>query len=150
MRLVGDASGYVDALTGEGLRVGLAQASAAVGHLDDPAAYERDWTRVTRDYRMLTAGLVTWATSPRDGRSCLSPPTPRALRDGRGAAGALNCGRRPPAATTNGIALPDDGRQGLRSAPVSRTSVLRTTLATQVPLPAMAGQEQPATPVSHP
>ncbi|MBD7980091.1 FAD-dependent monooxygenase [Oerskovia merdavium] len=64
VRLVGDASGYVDALTGEGLRVGLAQASAAVGHLDDPDAYERDWTRVTRDYRVLTSGLVAWATSP--------------------------------------------------------------------------------------
>ncbi|KZM36420.1 3-(3-hydroxy-phenyl)propionate/3-hydroxycinnamic acid hydroxylase [Oerskovia enterophila] len=64
VRLVGDASGYVDALTGEGLRVGLAQASAVVGHLDDPDAYERDWTRVTRDYRVLTSGLVAWATSP--------------------------------------------------------------------------------------
>jgi len=64
VRLVGDASGYVDALTGEGLRVGLAQASAAVGHLDDPEAYERDWSRATRDYRVLTAGLVAWATSP--------------------------------------------------------------------------------------
>ncbi|MFJ2300554.1 NAD(P)/FAD-dependent oxidoreductase [Oerskovia paurometabola] len=64
VRLVGDASGYVDALTGEGLRVGLAQASAAVGHLDDADAYERDWSRVTRDYRVLTSGLVAWATSP--------------------------------------------------------------------------------------
>ncbi|MHA7135302.1 NAD(P)/FAD-dependent oxidoreductase [Oerskovia turbata] len=64
VRLVGDASGYVDALTGEGLRVGLAQASAAVGLLADPDAYEREWARVTRDYRVLTAGLVQWATSP--------------------------------------------------------------------------------------
>lgn len=62
--LVGDASGYVDALTGEGLRVGLAQAAAAVAHLDDPAGYERAWSRVTRDYRVLTSGLVTAATSP--------------------------------------------------------------------------------------
>ncbi|MFD6175596.1 MULTISPECIES: NAD(P)/FAD-dependent oxidoreductase [unclassified Isoptericola] len=64
VRLVGDASGYVDALTGEGLRVGLAQARAAVEHLDDPAAYERRWARVTRDYRLLTAGLVAAAGSP--------------------------------------------------------------------------------------
>src|SRR5699024_2593374 len=35
VRLVGDASGYVDALTGEGLRVGLAQARAAVATLRD-------------------------------------------------------------------------------------------------------------------
>jgi flavin-dependent dehydrogenase len=64
VRLVGDASGYVDALTGEGLRVGLAQARAAVATLDDPAAYERAWRRVTRDYRWLTLGLVAWAMSP--------------------------------------------------------------------------------------
>lgn len=62
--LVGDASGYVDALTGEGLRVGLAQAAAAVAHLDDPAGYERAWDRATRDYRVLTSGLVAAATSP--------------------------------------------------------------------------------------
>nr|WP_202627745.1 NAD(P)/FAD-dependent oxidoreductase [Cellulomonas sp. APG4] len=64
VRLVGDASGYVDALTGEGLRVGLAQAHAAIATLEDASAYEREWRRVTRDYRLLTAGLVTWATSP--------------------------------------------------------------------------------------
>jgi flavin-dependent dehydrogenase len=64
VRLVGDASGYVDALTGEGIRVGLAQADAAVRHLDDADAYERAWRTVTRDYRVLTTGLLTWASSP--------------------------------------------------------------------------------------
>ena len=64
IRLVGDASGYVDALTGEGLRVGFAQAAVAVSHLEDPAAYERAWAAATRDYRILTSGLVAWATSP--------------------------------------------------------------------------------------
>ncbi|MFB7800201.1 NAD(P)/FAD-dependent oxidoreductase [Isoptericola sp. NPDC056134] len=64
VRLVGDASGYVDALTGEGLRVGLAQARVVVEHLEDGAAYERAWARVTRDYRALTTGLVTAARSP--------------------------------------------------------------------------------------
>ena len=64
VRLVGDASGYVDALTGEGLRVGFAQARAAIAHLDDGAAYERAWLAATRDYRVLTSGLVAWATSP--------------------------------------------------------------------------------------
>jgi flavin-dependent dehydrogenase len=64
VRLVGDASGYVDALTGEGLRVGFAQARAAVATLDDPAAYERAWRAATREYRVLTTGLVAWATSP--------------------------------------------------------------------------------------
>ncbi|MBO0610438.1 FAD-dependent monooxygenase [Myceligenerans salitolerans] len=64
VRLVGDASGYVDALTGEGVRVGLAQADAVVRHLDDPVAYERAWHSATRDYRALTSGLLAWASSP--------------------------------------------------------------------------------------
>ncbi|GIG22760.1 oxidoreductase [Cellulomonas chitinilytica] len=69
IRLVGDASGYVDALTGEGLRVGLAQAHAAVVTLGadvarSNAAYERAWTAATRDYRLITAGLVSAAGSP--------------------------------------------------------------------------------------
>lgn len=62
--LVGDASGYVDALTGEGLRLGFAQARAAVAHRDDAAGYERAWTTATRDYRLLTTTLVAAATSP--------------------------------------------------------------------------------------
>lgn len=67
VRLVGDASGYVDALTGEGVRVGLAQAQAAVRHLGDDAAYERAWARATRDHRVLTTGLLAWASSPARG-----------------------------------------------------------------------------------
>lgn len=64
--LIGDASGYVDAITGEGIRVGLAQARAAIGCIatDNPAAYERAWTRATRDFRLLTGGLVAAASSP--------------------------------------------------------------------------------------
>jgi flavin-dependent dehydrogenase len=64
--LVGDASGYVDALTGEGLRVGFAQARSAVGALaaGAPASYEREWGRVTRDFRLLTSTLVAAASSP--------------------------------------------------------------------------------------
>ncbi len=58
--LVGDAAGYVDALTGEGIRTGLACAESAVaavaaGH---PEAYEADWRRLTRSYRLLTRGLL--------------------------------------------------------------------------------------------
>jgi len=64
VRLVGDASGYVDALTGEGLRVGFAQATAAVATLEAPWEYERAWRSVTREARLLTSGLVAWATSP--------------------------------------------------------------------------------------
>ncbi|PJJ70516.1 flavin-dependent dehydrogenase [Diaminobutyricimonas aerilata] len=64
--LVGDASGYVDAITGEGLRLGFAQATEAVAAVlaGRPRDYERRWRRVTRDFRMLTSGLVALATSP--------------------------------------------------------------------------------------
>ena len=64
--LVGDASGYVDAITGEGLRLGFAQASAAVACVvaDDPRRYEAEWNRITRDFRLTTTALVRFATSP--------------------------------------------------------------------------------------
>lgn len=64
--LAGDASGYVDALTGEGLRVGFGQARAAVHSIlaDDPDGYERSWSRGTRDFRLMTAGLLAAAHSP--------------------------------------------------------------------------------------
>jgi flavin-dependent dehydrogenase len=64
--LVGDASGYVDAITGEGIRVGLAQAEVAIASIarDDPRGYERAWMQRTRDFRLLTAGLVAAANSP--------------------------------------------------------------------------------------
>ena len=76
--LVGDASGYVDAITGEGLRLGFDQARAAVACVVDgrPADYARAWREVTRDFRVLTAGLVGAASSPLRRRIV---PTARAL-----------------------------------------------------------------------
>lgn len=64
--LVGDASGYVDAITGEGIRVGLVQARAVVECIaaGRPERYEHAWRRETRDFRMLTAGLLALASSP--------------------------------------------------------------------------------------
>jgi len=64
--LVGDASGYVDALTGEGIRIGLDQARAAVDAVVSaaPARYEGAWREVTGDFRRLTGTLVRLATSP--------------------------------------------------------------------------------------
>jgi len=64
--LVGDASGYVDAITGEGLRLGFAQAEAAVAAVvhGRPGGYEEQWTAITRDFRVLTSGLVLAAQSP--------------------------------------------------------------------------------------
>jgi flavin-dependent dehydrogenase len=60
--LVGDAAGYVDALTGEGITVGLAAARQLVDCLaaDRPQDYERLWSRSSRRYRVLTGGLL-WA-----------------------------------------------------------------------------------------
>lgn len=67
--LVGDASGYVDAITGEGLRLGLDQARAAVAALaaERPTEYEREWLRVTRDFRVLTSGFAAAASGPLHG-----------------------------------------------------------------------------------
>jgi flavin-dependent dehydrogenase len=64
--LVGDASGYVDALTGEGLGVGLAQAEALAGCLaaDRPAAYERAWRRASGPAWRFTASLLWSRNQP--------------------------------------------------------------------------------------
>ena len=64
--LVGDAAGYVDAITGEGLRVGFAQAQEAIAavHSGRPASYPRRWRAVTREFRVLTRSLVVLASSP--------------------------------------------------------------------------------------
>ena len=62
--LVGDASGYVDAITGEGLRLGFDQARLAVEHVTGGGNYDSEWERSTRDFRVLTTRLVRAATSP--------------------------------------------------------------------------------------
>jgi len=63
--LAGDAAGYVDALTGEGIASGLAQARAAVAAVaaGDPASYERTWRRLTWRHDLLTHALLA-ATRP--------------------------------------------------------------------------------------
>jgi flavin-dependent dehydrogenase len=64
--LVGDAAGYLDALTGEGLALafGCAQASVARIAADDPAGYERDHRALSRRYRMITSALLAAAERP--------------------------------------------------------------------------------------
>ena len=64
--LVGDASGYVDALTGEGIALGLAQARAAVDAVrrDDPASYEWAWRRLGWRHDLLTRGLLAASGRP--------------------------------------------------------------------------------------
>ena len=64
--LVGDAAGYVDALTGEGIAVGLASARAAIEAIrrDDPTSYEKAWWRASRRYRWITETLL-WTRNHR-------------------------------------------------------------------------------------
>jgi flavin-dependent dehydrogenase len=68
--LVGDAAGYVDALTGEGIAVALRTSAELVRCVsaDRPDAYEAAWRRVSREARLLTASLL-WARN----RSLLGP-----------------------------------------------------------------------------
>ncbi|MFE9458299.1 NAD(P)/FAD-dependent oxidoreductase [Streptomyces californicus] len=68
--LVGDAAGYVDALTGEGVALALATATAAIDCLaaGRPEDYPRRWTRITRRYRWLTGALLGAAGHPASGR----------------------------------------------------------------------------------
>lgn len=72
--LVGDAAGYVDALTGEGVALGMAQARAAVAAIvaGEPAGYEPVWRKLTWRYELLTRTLVR-ATSTSGGRRALVP-----------------------------------------------------------------------------
>lgn len=58
--LVGDAAGYVDALTGEGLGIAFGAAELLVNCVlaDRPGDYDRQWRRMSRRYRLLTAGLL--------------------------------------------------------------------------------------------
>ena len=60
MLLVGDAAGYVDALTGEGIAVSLACARSLVDAVvqGDPQRYARSWRRDSRQYRWITAALL--------------------------------------------------------------------------------------------
>ncbi|MBA3264932.1 MAG: NAD(P)/FAD-dependent oxidoreductase [Nocardioidaceae bacterium] len=79
--LVGDAAGYVDALTGEGISVGMASARALVDCLarEEPQAYERKWRQASRRYRWLTSSLL-WARSHRATASAIVPAAERLPR----------------------------------------------------------------------
>lgn len=64
--LVGDAAGYLDPLTGEGLRLGFQAARAAVAAIRSgrPGDYERAWARIARGPWWATAGLLALARRP--------------------------------------------------------------------------------------
>ena len=78
MLLVGDAAGYVDAITGEGFAVGFAGAEALVQAVraNDPERYERAWRSTTRASRLLTLGLLR-ATQVAPVRGALLPAAER-------------------------------------------------------------------------
>jgi flavin-dependent dehydrogenase len=72
--LVGDAAGYVDALTGEGLSIGFQSAVAAVDAAiaRDVASYPTEWRKLTRRSRLST-DLLLRGTRLRPLRKSLLP-----------------------------------------------------------------------------
>ncbi|MGK2865704.1 MAG: NAD(P)/FAD-dependent oxidoreductase [Mycobacterium sp.] len=72
--LVGDAAGYVDALTGEGmgLAFGAAELLVQCVQAERTADYDRQWRALTRRYRFLTAALLQ-ANGIRPVRAAITP-----------------------------------------------------------------------------
>jgi flavin-dependent dehydrogenase len=64
--LVGDAAGYIDALTGEGIGLAFGAAELLVDCVvaERVGDYDRRWRALTRRYRLLTAGLVRAGATP--------------------------------------------------------------------------------------
>ncbi|MBS2015603.1 MAG: NAD(P)/FAD-dependent oxidoreductase [Deltaproteobacteria bacterium] len=64
--LAGDAAGYVDPLTGEGVALAMATGALAAtcAARGVPEQYEAQWARVTRGYRVLTTALLAVARRP--------------------------------------------------------------------------------------
>lgn len=79
--LVGDAAGYVDALTGEGVSLALTAAEALVANVCRGTArrYETDWCRATRRHRLLTGLLLRARQQPALG-SRIAPTAARLPR----------------------------------------------------------------------
>ncbi len=79
--LVGDAAGYVDAITGEGVSLSLLSAAALARVLPDALArgadraslapYEREFARLYRSYALLTRAVLAIARRPRVRRGAL-------------------------------------------------------------------------------
>ncbi|MEU8927408.1 NAD(P)/FAD-dependent oxidoreductase [Kitasatospora sp. NPDC048545] len=64
--LVGDAAGYIDALTGEGISLSLTGAAHLVRcvRAGRPQEYEQAWRRATLNHHLLTGALVRIRASP--------------------------------------------------------------------------------------
>lgn len=65
--LIGDAAGYLDPMTGEGIRLGAEGAMVATDLLasDRLEQWEPAWWRLTRRYRFLTGALLAASQRPR-------------------------------------------------------------------------------------
>ncbi len=72
--LVGDAAGYIDALTGEGIALAVAGSRAAARCIaaDQPEKYEQLWVAASRRYRWITGALL-WSSRRRPIRGALVP-----------------------------------------------------------------------------
>jgi flavin-dependent dehydrogenase len=111
--LVGDAAGYVDALTGEGLRVAFSATELLANCIaaDRVGDYDRQWCRMSRRYRLLTPGVLyasaqtplrlrivpaanTFPVSSLAWSTC-SPNSAAPIAWGAGTTSA-RCGRNPP------------------------------------------------------
>jgi flavin-dependent dehydrogenase len=64
--LVGDAAGYIDALTGEGMGLAFGAAEVLVDCVvrDRVDTYDHRWRQLTRRYRVLTEALVQATARP--------------------------------------------------------------------------------------
>jgi len=64
--LAGDAAGFLDPITGEGLRLGFIASIAAVAAISAGRAedYEAQWRLLTRRYRLMTSALLALRRSP--------------------------------------------------------------------------------------
>jgi len=64
--LAGDAAGYLDPLTGEGVSLGMASGALAVecALAGDASSYERRYAKLTRSYRVLTTALLAVVRRP--------------------------------------------------------------------------------------
>jgi flavin-dependent dehydrogenase len=72
--LVGDAAGYLDPLTGEGVSLGVRTARAAVACIarGEPQAYEARYEAITRRYYRLTRLLLAAVSRPRAHRALIA------------------------------------------------------------------------------
>jgi flavin-dependent dehydrogenase len=92
--LVGDAAGYLDPLTGEGVALGVETASAAVDAIarGRPEAYEKSYRQITREYYWLT-GLLLQVSRRRWLHGAMIDVLDRAPRIFDGCLGLLGGGR---------------------------------------------------------